>query len=365
MEIGIMEKELNKIKSKLVSPIEEEFELKDFLNNMTKDELVSIRKTLEVKGASSFTKPQLIEKLENVIKDNIPNILHNITEKEYYMLLMMLPKNGITIINLEDRNQLEMIVSLRNWGIVYSGKINDTLFASIPRDILDNIKTSIEDEEISNSISNTQKWVRAASGLLYFYGALEKEILHNMLVKILEEEKSYDEFTNMIDIICKNGKLIKNVDNIYYYYKVEQPKELVDYHKKSPLEYLNIDIKLIYTFGMEDAFNYNESNYTLYELFANEYKLLPLDAENLVSECGFKVNNGCTLEDIYEFISEEINVDELDEEIIKKYVENIINNTPLWKFKGSTKNQVLKFTGRNDLCYCGSGKKYKKCCETR
>ncbi|KMT23120.1 SEC-C metal-binding domain-containing protein [Clostridium cylindrosporum] len=365
MEKDIMEIELQKIKSKLLSPIREDYNLKDFLNNMTKDELISIRKTLGVKGTSSFTKPQLIERLNEVIKESIPDILHNITEKEYYMLLIMIPKNGITLINLEDKNQLEMIVSLRNWGIVYTGKINDMLFASIPRDIFGDIKTSIEDKNVSDSISNRQKWLRAVSGLLYFYGALEKEELYNMLIKLLEEEKSFEEFSRIVDIVCKNGKLIKSVDNIYYYYKVEDPKTIVDAHKKSPLEYLNLDIKIIYTFGMEDAFNYNDSNYAFYEFLVNNHKMLPLDAEALVSECVFKINNGYTNQEVVNFLNTSLEIDILDEKTVINHIDALAQNNPLWTLKGNAKSDILKALGRNDECFCGSGKKYKKCCEGR
>lgn len=365
MEMDIMNKELEKIKSKLLSPIKEDYNLKDFLNNMTKDELTLIRKTLEIKGASSLTKPQLIEKLDGTIKENLVDILHNITEKEYYMFLIMIPKNGITVINLDDQSQLEMMVSLRNWGIVYSGKINDTLFASIPRDILEDIKKSIEDSDIAYSISNRQKWLRAVSGLLYFYGALEKEELYNMLLNILEEEKSFDEFCRIVDIICKNGKLIKTVDNIYYYYKVEDPKKIVEAHKRSPLNYFDINIKVIYTFGMEDPFNYNDSNYAFYEFLTGNYKMLPLDAEALVRECVFKLNNNHSNDDVLSFVKDSIELNDSDQQIVKNHIESLLYSNPLWGLKGNNKFDLSKSIGRNDECYCGSGKKYKKCCEGR
>lgn len=39
-----------------------------------------------------------------------------------------------------------------------------------------------------------------------------------------------------------------------------------------------------------------------------------------------------------------------------------------WRLNGYTKNEIInlpkvnKKIGRNDLCSCGSGKKYKRCC---
>lgn len=42
------------------------------------------------------------------------------------------------------------------------------------------------------------------------------------------------------------------------------------------------------------------------------------------------------------------------------------NDIPLWNYNGFTRNELnekhkKKKVGRNDLCPCGSGKKYKQC----
>ncbi|MEG1415706.1 MAG: SEC-C domain-containing protein [Clostridium sp.] len=363
MQNEIFEREIEKIKSKLVAPVSEDFNLNDYLNIMTKDELTNIRRTLEVKGVSSYTKGQLIEKLEEVIKGNLVDILHNITEREYYMLLMMIPKNGATIVNLEDLAQFKLMLSLRNWGIVYTGKINDVVYASIPRDIFDMVKANVEDAKISDSVSNTQKWLRAASGLLYFYGALTKRDLYDMLVKTLEEDKSYDKFEKMLDNAAKNSILIKSSGDIYYYYKAENPESIVEAHKSSPLDYLYPGIKVIYTFGMEDAFNYNEDNFGLYEYITKNFKMLPLDTESLISNAGFMINNDYPNNEIVDYIINGINSEFIHRVDVENYVNKIKISIPLWKLKGNPMNEVLKNIGRNDNCFCGSGKKYKKCCE--
>ena len=54
-------------------------------------------------------------------------------------------------------------------------------------------------------------------------------------------------------------------------------------------------------------------------------------------------------------------------------INNFINNTRLWRLKGYTLNELnsehnntsTPKIGRNDLCTCGSGKKYKKCCGSK
>ncbi|MEF9953158.1 MAG: SEC-C domain-containing protein [Clostridium sp.] len=363
MQNEVFERELEKIKRKLVAPVSEDFNLKDYLNIMTKDELTNIRRTLEVKGVSSYTKAQLIDKLEEVIKENLIDILHSITEREYYMLLMMIPKNGASLVNLEDLVQLKLMFSLRNWGIVYTGKINEAVYGLIPRDIFESMKTAIEDQKVSDSVSNTQKWLRAASGLLYFYGAVKKEKLYNMLVNILEEDKSYSDFEKIMGNAAKNSILINEANDIYYYYKVEKPEEIVNIHEESTLNYLNPGIKVIYTFGMEDAFNYNEENYGLYEYIAKNFKMLPLDIESIISESVFMINNDYTKDNVVDYIISRITGEFVHRVDIENFVNKMMVSNPLWKLKGNPKNEVIKNIGRNDNCYCGSGRKYKKCCE--
>lgn len=369
-----MEKEIEKIKEKMLSPIKEEYNLRDYLKSMTKDELTIIRRTLDVKGASSLAKEKLIDKLEGFIKESIVTILHNITEEEYYTLLMMIPKNGITVINLNDINQLEKIIELRSHGIVYPGKINDTLFACIPRDILDDVKNAIEDKDVSSSINSRHKWLRAASGFLYFYGALGKEELYNMIKKAFEEErisqknlllkddKSFEEFKKIMDVNYKGERLVESIDDIYYYYKTEEPQKVFEEHRLSKLNYFALNLKIVFAFGIKGAFNYNTSNYAFYEFLKNNYKMVDIEIENLISECVFKINNEKSEGEVYEFVNSKVNINSIDETKVKDYITALVINNPLWKLKGNTLYNVKKMTGRNDLCYCGSGKKYKKCC---
>jgi preprotein translocase subunit SecA len=72
-----------------------------------------------------------------------------------------------------------------------------------------------------------------------------------------------------------------------------------------------------------------------------------------------------------------------DDNILMEYIENAIKSTPNYWLKGNSlsgkiitinspeieakktpfiKSDSFRNVGRNDLCPCGSGKKYKKCC---
>ncbi len=57
--------------------------LETLLNNLTKNDLTDIRKSLNVKGASKLNKKELIEVLENKLKNNLNEVISNIGFYEY------------------------------------------------------------------------------------------------------------------------------------------------------------------------------------------------------------------------------------------------------------------------------------------
>lgn len=69
------------------------------------------------------------------------------------------------------------------------------------------------------------------------------------------------------------------------------------------------------------------------------------------------------MEHINGAIDRYFNVDDEEKLIILKYIDKIKNKMLNWKKGGKIETEFfIKKIGRNDLCICGSGKKYKNCC---
>ena len=68
----------------------------------------------------------------------------------------------------------------------------------------------------------------------------------------------------------------------------------------------------------------------------------------------------------FESMCKEYNVPKVTVEKIEQLVKEYKNIMPMWIYNGYSINEYSKIKkdkiGRNDLCPCGSGKKYKKCC---
>ena len=68
----------------------------------------------------------------------------------------------------------------------------------------------------------------------------------------------------------------------------------------------------------------------------------------------------------FESMCKEYNVPKVTVKKIEQLVKEYKNIMPMWIYNGYSINEYSKIKkdkmGRNDLCSCGSGKKYKKCC---
>jgi hypothetical protein len=354
-------KDLNKL---LVS-IEQDYVLPDYLNLLTKPELTEIVKRLELKGTSSLNKKQLIELLNNEIRKNIPEILEKMTEKEFYFVLLLLSKEGLTYINLKEKAQRVMVQSLRQWGIGFTGTLKDLgTFAVIPKDILPNIKSCIDNEEFAMKISERQKWLRATAGVLYYYGVMESNNLFNTIKTILDYPMDYNQYISAVDQDCKYGNLIKKDKDLYYFSKVENPEFIYEMQlEKKGISFSQIDLKQIFQAGMEEYSEWSDIEKELNDLIVREFGTSTKQAEKLINDCIYLMKNNYQINSIIDVLGRGLGAeDEFELQSISKLINDMYMNTRLWILKGNSQNSIFKDLGRNDICPCGSGKKYKKCC---
>ncbi len=60
--------------------------LETLLNNLTKNDLTDIRKSLDIKGASKLNKKELVHVLESELQNNLNEVISNIGFYEYIFL---------------------------------------------------------------------------------------------------------------------------------------------------------------------------------------------------------------------------------------------------------------------------------------
>ncbi|MCW6109331.1 SEC-C domain-containing protein [Clostridium sporogenes] len=367
--------------------LNEKNNLETLLNNLTKNDLTDIRKSLDVKGASKLNKKELIEVLENKLKNNLNEVISNIGFYEYIFLDRYFDE--IEYINKNTNKFDNAINDLKKKGIIFQID-EDKNKVVIPEELKDNIKENfIEDEEFNLGFYISKDILKVVEVLLHYYGALSLEelykIIHSMSSNLnygkdknieIEFDRSY--LTNLLSDNNRSYYGIKKQDNIYYIEDVINLSYVLQGHKAVQyLDYKELSINYIRKFNKEKFYikpleklkKYMKGNLNLKEEKLNE----------VMYSISCLMKNAFSVDYIFEDIKGRIYLkNEEIERDIKDIITEINNNIEKWCLRGHSITEIkLKEDkiyekvekvnhkgkiGRNDPCPCGSGKKYKKCC---
>ncbi|HDK7155083.1 TPA: SEC-C domain-containing protein [Clostridium botulinum] len=367
--------------------LNEKNNLETLLNNLTKNDLTDIRKSLDVKGASKLNKKELIEVLENKLKNNLNEVISNIGFYEYIFLDRYFDE--IEYINKNTNKFDNAINDLKKKGIIFQID-EDKNKVVIPEELKDNIKENfIEEEEFNLGFYISKDILKVIQVLLHYYGALSLEELYKIIYSMssnlnygkdrnieIEFDRSY--LTNLLSDNNRSYYGIKKQDNTYYVEDVINLSYVLQGHKAIQyLDYKELSINYIRKFNKEEFYikpleklkKYMKENLNIKEEKLNE----------LMYSTSCLMKNAFSVDYIFEDIKGRIYLkNEEIERDIKDIITEINNNIEKWCLRGHSITEIkLKEDkiyekvekvnhkgkiGRNDPCPCGSGKKYKKCC---
>ncbi|MCW6061526.1 SEC-C domain-containing protein [Clostridium sporogenes] len=370
-----------------MSKLNEKNNLETLLNNLTKNDLTDIRKSLDIKGASKLNKKELIEVLENKLKNNLNEVISNIGFYEYIFLDRYFDE--IEYINKNTNKFDNAINDLKKKGIIFQIDMDKNKVV-IPEELEDNIKENfIDEEEFNLGFYISKDILKVVQVLLHYYGALSLEelyeIIHSMSSNLnygknknieIEFDRSY--LTNLLSDNNRSYYGIKKQDNIYYVEDVINLSYVLQGHKAVQyLDYKELSINYIRKFNKEEFYikpleklkKYMKENLNLKEEKLNE----------VMYSTSCLMKNAFSVDYIFEDIKGRIYLkNEEIERDIKDIITEINNNIEKWCLRGHSITEIkLKEDkiyekvekvnhkgkiGRNDPCPCGSGKKYKKCC---
>ena len=370
-----------------MSKLNEKNNLETLLNNLTKNDLTDIRKSLDIKGASKLNKKELIEVLENKLKNNLNEVISNIGFYEYIFLDRYFDE--IEYINKNTNKFDNAINDLKKKGIIFQIDMDKNKVV-IPEELEDNIKENfIDEEEFNLGFYISKDILKVVQVLLHYYGALSLEelyeIIHSMSSNLnygknknieIEFDRSY--LTNLLSDNNRSYYGIKKQDNIYYVEDVINLSYVLQGHKAVQyLDYKELSINYIRKFNKEEFYikpleklkKYMKENLNLKEEKLNE----------VMYSTSCLMKNAFSVDYIFEDIKGRIYLkNEEIERDIKDIITEINNNIEKWCLRGHSITEIkLKEDkiyekvekvnhkgkiGRNDRCPCGSGKKYKKCC---
>ena len=327
--------------------------LKEYITKEDKLEVYNFYRRLKEKPKDyeSISRLEMYNEIINIYKEDPEVILKLLTSEEIHCLKSLVNEKEIH----DNYSYLEYVVvtNLKTNYLIL--KENNNYY--IPKDILNYIKMALNMfDEKSYSFKDVTDSVLL--GLSRIYNVVLLEDFINLLAKqyINMVPKDLKKYIEANPKICDKISVIKYQKQEYvislehYYYKdiLSLRKNYYKYNDYSLESVISIGKYKLNLFK-EEVFNF--LNFLECHL---EPKYIELIVNDLVVYCGFDIRDEETLNNIAD------NIADLIVEIKKA-----LCYFPIWIYKGNTSKTLKENTilpDKNDLCLCGSGKKFKHCC---
>lgn len=343
-------------------------DLKELLKVETKDTLKELMNALNIPYKSTDKKETLIDKISIDYKEAISDILGYASGDCYNYLQIILKNNGIISLSGDMENS-ESFIFLEEIGIVYIAEKDDELYLCAPQEVLQVI-TEIDRE----TIDKNDEILKLFRGMLYYYGSISIEDF----IERLPEEIKIDLELEELDMILAIGERTY-ADYIYedgfgVNPVIADTTELEALQSMSEKENYKICTKNELLKAGRRNYIGDKSSYKPFIKFIKDNYTIPGDDLDGLIEFLYETYQLDGRDKLIESVLEQLSPPEYLEGEIIKALDETFRKIPVWRYNGyteaeknnSTKVNIEKIKiGRNDPCPCGSGKKYKKCCEAK
>lgn len=347
-----------------------------------------IRQTLKLERLSSLKRSELASKLAEFIPIKFKDIMYSF-DKNTYDLIKSIANAGAIPANIE----FSKIKILMRYGIIFPGLVKGQKILYMPVELIKEFNL-LDVSETEKVISRNTEWIQLTQGMLYYYGYMDSWRLIKNVQKYVEQNIDITEFIKVISFACNYYENIDMWANGYKDARVFDCEKIIIEHNKRPeFDYYPFTKKQLLKVGSLN----NKELLPEMETFIN-FLLLNYDLpEDVISEISTQltslVNNESTPEFIIKYLETWLEIPSPQyNQVLTAKITELYNNTHQWVLKGHapnglypkaeeqqkthpiqeksvniTKAKIIEMPkpnkiGRNDLCPCGSGKKYKKCC---
>lgn len=360
-------------------PIPEDRSLLHALGMLTKAELDDMRYNLCVQGISQMKKQEMAAALAPQVEAFARRWLVTIGVEQYHILTELCKNGGVGSAVAEDDARMEY---MRCMGIIFNGSRDGALAWYMPDEILA-VYEKMDRVKFKKAVLFNDEVVRLATGLLFYYGYLPYDALYEKICAYVKEKLEFIDFMGiLINAGYWQGSIV-NVELGAHYYTV------MDYEALSAQQIMRKDLDY-YAFPYEWVYRAGEPGYieetdeykALVVFFMQEFSLSVLDAADIVGELFIILRNDEKFSEMIAYVQSVVEIpNQRARERLTELLAAFNHTSHLWSLKGRrpcelsperkqavAPHSIVRFVprsslvGRNDLCSCGSGKKYKKCC---
>jgi|GEM_PF-1208716 len=360
------------------------FHLHHALEGLSKDILTSIRKHAAIKNVSKLNREQLkqtiIEQLPSAYELELPSLVELFDEERIQLLQEVVRRNGIITYNEQlTPQQLHYWLEL---GLLFHTKINGQEVVAMPSELV-----SVVDDHLQKLdhklIALNSSLIDTVKGMMYYYGALTHEQLGDILSRYaVFSQIEVSHMHIIINYRHYHNDLGLNEQYVHHA-AIPEPTLIVKEHNQRPeLDFAYFTALDLNKAGGERYINRTQSHQLLVDFLIKQFKVHQLDANLIADQAEFGIRAGLQLQDLVEYMKRELVIQ--DDQTLNLLLPRLIimyNHTAQWFLKGhnaasltgnseqsDTSQQAQQSVntapqiGRNEPCYCGSGKKFKKCC---
>lgn len=364
------------------------FSLQLALEGLSKDALTSIRKHASIKNASKLNREQLkqtlIEKLPEAYEIELIHVLSLMDQQRIEVLAEVVRRNGI----LSDPAQFTE-QQLQYWlelGLLFQATIDQKKVVAMPVELVSVVQHALKQFDHKISGLNTTL-IECVKGMMYYYGALSHEELGKIVSRYAMFEQLKAPFMHVIiDYRHYHNDFGLNEQYVYHA-AIPDPSLIIKEQKqREQIPFASFTALELQKASTAGSIQRTQAHQLLVDCLMKQFKVSKLDALLIADQSEFGIRAGLQLQDLVEYMKRELIIQ--DEQTLNILLPRLIimyNHTPQWFLKGHNSASLTQSSGgeelvteithpnlaqavqspeigRNDPCYCGSGKKYKKCC---
>ena len=346
--------------------------------NATKNKIIKALNILGKYQKSSLKKIELIKILEELYnEENIVHLTYIINYNMYNLLKELVNANDGIYVDIEKEDEVNLLYNILI--ILEPVKIETKFYIRFEDGMKERIKKIIN-EENEKIIKEHQKIANLVINIVETYGIIQVDYeLVNMLNNLLNEEIDVEELIELLfyhlDLRRKTFIPESSEDLFLTSNEIFDPQAIIDERRKRNLDYKEYTIDELKCKNREALINCDEAKKILSFLKKKKFE----NPEGLVRAYIYDIMTSTEI-NIQNFMNVEgLNIEDLDE--ANEYIQlimNLHNNIPHYALYGYSPNDLMELCkkelerekeriqkekiSRNDLCPCGSGKKYKNCC---
>jgi len=314
--------------------------LYETLTTYTKNDLDDVRKYLDISGISSLNKQKLAEALDINIKRILPEILKKFTDSEYKLLKKMDEQKGILKYKEEFFNGFYY---LRRFGVIGCFKdSNDQNYIFIPKDILLDINSLINNITIVSEIKQNEKITKLLKGLLFYYGAIPFHIAYDMITNYIKKDLDMVTVFNIIYETSTKDEEVYFHNNYWYAKQINDIEGLISQQNmRSSLDYISLTEKQVLDASEFNFVEWNEYDRKLINYLCDSYDILKDKVLEYLGGIKLKFKIGNDFNEIVKEFSANFDVESIEQlELVVVLITAVYNNSIQWELKGHSPSQL-------------------------